>query len=113
MFYWPVDVSFQAYTIYAIVFFIQTIAYVGYAPIVVLYYLLYGLVLAVGYHCWDVVYSVYRDIKAEETENTGLPMKFRKLNLCGICHHWKGVIQRKGCVIIFNFSAKSFLKIPQ
>ena len=48
----------------------------AYVPSLLLYFVLYGLLLAVGYHWWDVVYSVYRDIKAEEAENTGLPMTF-------------------------------------
>ena len=56
----------------------MTIAYgiLAQAPSLILLFVPYSLLLAVGYHFWDVVYSVYRDIKAEEAENTGLPMKF-------------------------------------
>lgn len=54
---------------------IMTIKYVTYVPIVLLYYLFYALILAFGFYCWDVVYSVYRDLKKEENE-TAMPMKF-------------------------------------
>ena len=66
---------FQLYTIGVFAEVIMTIKIVPYAPIILLQYLLYGLILAFGFYCWDVVYSVYRDLKKEENE-TALPMKF-------------------------------------
>ena len=54
----------------------MTIKYVAYAPIILLYYLLYALFLAFGFYCWDVVYSVYRDLEKEENE-TAMPMKLK------------------------------------
>jgi len=63
------------YTIGIFAEVIMTIKIVPYAPIILLQYLLYGLILAFGFYCWDVVYSVYRDLKKEENE-TALPMKF-------------------------------------
>ena len=58
---------------YTIAFFasiIMTIKYVAYANAhIILLCLPYALILAFEYYCWDVVYSVYRDLKREENEN--------------------------------------------
>ena len=48
----------------------MTIKYVAYANAhIILLCLPYALILAFEYYCWDVVYSVYRDLKREENEN--------------------------------------------
>ena len=44
-------------------------------PYSLLLYLANVLCLVISYYCWDVVYSVYRDLKVEEVEGTDLPMK--------------------------------------
>ena len=62
-------------TIGVFVGFIACTQIIGQAPEILLIFLLYGLFLAFGYYCWDVVYSVYRDLKAEE-ENTAVHVKF-------------------------------------
>ena len=72
-----------------------------------------GFVLTVGYYWWYVVYSVYRDIKAEEVETTGrITYQIHKLSLCWICSNWKSLIYLcRGCVDIFRiFPLNKFLK---
>ena len=68
-------VSFQFSTFSHIVNFIKNNGFVTQMPFSLIRYLVYGSYLAALFYCWDVVYSVYRDMKAEEVEGDELPMK--------------------------------------
>ena len=68
---------FQAYTIGLVVFILITIGIAIQLPAFFLYYVLVLLLLAFGFYLWDVVFSVYRDIKKEELEeNNQIPMTY-------------------------------------
>ena len=62
----------QLHTIQVGVSIICSLAIIGHA---LLYYLIFGLELALGYYLWDVVFSVYKDIK-KENEETSVHVKF-------------------------------------
>merc|ERR1711879_588190 len=53
-------------TIAVFVCFVITIGLIEYAPQIILCYLFYGIILAIGFYFWDVIFSVYRDIKKEK-----------------------------------------------
>ena len=65
---------FQLYAIGILAHVITSIPYIPYVPIILVAYFINGLILAFLFYCWDVVYSVYSDVKKEEV-NSELPMK--------------------------------------
>ena len=65
---------FQLYAIGILAYIIQTIPIIIDAPILLVGYFFNGLILAFLFYCWDVVYSVYSDVKKDEV-NSEMPMK--------------------------------------
>eukprot|EP00093_Oithona_nana_P004441 04441.XXX_63280_62961_1 [CDS] Oithona nana genome sequencing. len=67
-------IGFILYAIGILAHVIISIPYIPYVPIILVAYFINGLILAFLFYCWDVVYSVYSDVKKEEV-NSEMPMK--------------------------------------